>query len=111
MIISLSLGYSCYLVHQLFSDRNLYKDDGPDSGKQKTVENTRNLSRKLHNPHRKPGPASTPPPSDDDATDPDNPPRDMRSVEAGPTVYQEEQPRMSAPMTIGLLVIATVVCR
>ena len=84
--ISLSLGYLCYFVHLLF------------------------FTRKLHNPHQEPGPAFTPPPPVDDATDSDNPPRDIRSVEAGLTVDQEEQPWMSVPMTIGLLVVVTVVC-
>ena len=60
MAISSSLVYLCYLVHRLFSYGNLYADDSPDSGRQKAVGNTRNLTRKLHIRHRKPGPASTP---------------------------------------------------
>ncbi|KAI0254958.1 calcium/proton exchanger [Lactifluus subvellereus] len=109
--------YLCYLVFQLFSHKNLYEDDHPESGKQKTIQyRDEKLVRMLHISPPKAGPASSSPPAVNEPTVGEEIPPDVRFVEAGSkedqktglTEDQEEKPQMSVPMTIGLLVAITV---
>jgi Ca2+:H+ antiporter len=102
----------CYLFFQLFSHKNLYEDDIPESEKPKTIEYAPDVARRLHIHQARPGPASSSPPPGSDPAHSDNPPPDVNSAEAGSTgVQKEDEPQMSVPMTIGLLVVITVVRR
>ncbi|KAH9972174.1 hypothetical protein BGW80DRAFT_1316937 [Lactifluus volemus] len=102
--------YGCYLFFQLFSHKNLYEDDSPESMKPETTRYAPNIERRLHITPAKPRPASSPPPQGSDQAHSDNPQPNVDSTEAGLTGVEEDddEPQMSVPMTIGLLVVITV---
>jgi Ca2+:H+ antiporter len=101
----------CYLLFQLFSHKNLYEDNISEAMKPKTVQYAPHLARRLHIPTQ-PGPASSSPPPGSDPAYSGNYPPDVSSVEAGLMMFRlEDEPQMSVPTTIGLLVVITTVCR
>ena len=93
--------YLCYLVFQLFSHKQLYEDDSSDIAKSTRYApsvNIRIFSREK-------APSDTVVPNGTTGQD----------EEQGGTLpekkekEEEEQPSMSLPLTIGLLVVVTVV--
>jgi Ca2+:H+ antiporter len=109
---SLSLVYMCYLFFQLFSHKSLYEDDSPESLKPKTIEYAPDVARRLRISPARQGPASGSPPPGSDPTHSDSPTPDVNSAEAGSMeVEREDEPQMSVPMTLVLLVVITVVRR
>jgi Ca2+:H+ antiporter len=103
-----ALVYLCYLIFQLFSHKNIYDDHHLDV--QPSVAYHPDVARRLRFRRKNPAPSS--PLQSNDATDAEDPQRDVRSVEAGPIEEDEEEvPQMSIRTTIALLVVVTVVCR
>ncbi|KAI9511839.1 calcium/proton exchanger [Russula earlei] len=86
--------YLCYLVFQLVSHKDLYKDDA--STIQQTVPYRGKMARRLHTHDPESHPASS------------SPPPDHRS-EAGQTGDDDEKPKMGVRTTIVLLGVVTVV--
>jgi len=102
------LVYLCYLTFQLFSHKNLYEDDHRDVPK--SVEYRADIAKKLGIRQRI-NPAPSPPLQPNDATNAENPQRDVSSMEAGSIEEDKEAPQMGIRTTVALLVVVTVVCR
>jgi Ca2+:H+ antiporter len=106
----LSAVYLCYLVFQLFSHKNIYDNSYPNFQKPELHISKHNLESHVAEEERTVDATAFTPTSSlrhsrNDESDPNH---DERDLEEGSV--EEDEPQMSLPVTIALLIVITVVC-